>query len=147
MSISSALPVGEPSVVPGGNYKATVRGEVSEQTSKFDTNKVYYTLPLTLQNREGETFDFVWAFGPKSPAYIKFLGLLGGVTAPSGKVSPPMVYEGKSFEVKIGEAMNREKTRTINSVLDCWSDNSAAFKKMQDANKAADDEIKDSIPF
>ena len=137
MSYSAPLPVGEPSVVPMGYYTATIQGEVSEQTSKFDSAKTYYTLPLKLQNREGEEFDFTWAFGPRSPVYLKFLEILGGMITPSGKINPPVSYEGKVFMIKLGEQMNKDKTRLVNSVLEVSTDNPPAAKKDKD----------DALPF
>lgn len=135
MSYSSPLPVGEPSVVPMGLYSATIQGEVSSQTSKFDATRTYFTLPLKLQNHQGEEFDFIWAFSPKSPVYLKFLGILGGMATPSGKINPPGIYEGRVFMIKLGEQMNKEKTRLVNSVLEVWPDNppAAAKEKEDDA--------------
>lgn len=138
---SSVLPVGEPTIVPGGIYTATVQGEVSEQTSKFDPNRHYYILPLKLQSQDGEEFDFTWAFGPKSPVYIKFLELIGGKVSPSGKVIPPDDYEGRTFLIKIGEQMNKDKTKTINSVLEVWPET----RKHSKTIAPADDDL--PIPF
>ncbi len=130
---SSALPIGEPTIVPGGLYTATIVGEVSEQTSKFDSSRHYYTLPLKLHSASGEEFDFTWAFGPKSPVYIKFLELIGGVATASGKVHPPDEYEGRTFTIKIGEQMNKEKTKTINSVLEVWPETRKGSKPVPPA--------------
>ena len=61
---------------------------------------------------------------------------------PSGKVHPPEDYEGKTFLIKIGEQMNKEKTRTINSVLEVWPETRKAAKA---AAPADDDDV--PVPF
>ena len=133
---SAALPVGEPNVVPMGVYYATIKGEVAEKASTFDPSRTFYTLPLALRSTSGEDFDFTWAFGPRNPAYIKFLELLGGQKSPSGKTIPPTTYQGRTFMIKLGEQMNKDKTRTINSVLEVWA-----------AAGTAPEDHEDGVPF
>ncbi len=156
MTSKSAWPVGEPSVVPGGVYVATIRGEMVEQTSKFDANRIYYTLPLDLRSQDGSEFEFVWAFGPRAPVYLRFLEIQGGTILPNGKVVPPVVQEGKPFLIKIGEQMNKEKTKTVNSVLEVWPNNRRTVKEDQEAAGPAEgsdplDEAEhgkgDGVPF
>ena len=118
---TALLPVGEPNVVPMGVYFATIKGEVGAKPSTFDPSRTFFTLPLSLRSNTGEDFDFTWAFGPRNPAYIKLLELLGGQKSPSGKTIPPTIYQGKAFMIKLGEQMNKDKTRTVNSVLEVWA--------------------------
>ena len=146
MSTSSRLPIGEPLLVPGGTYRATIQGEAAEQTSKFDSNRVYWTLPLNLRNQEGEDFKFVWRFGPKNPAYNSALEIIGGVTTASRKIHPPLEYVGKSFMIKIGESFSREK-KLVNSVIEVWADTRRAGIEQGDTTTADAEGEKDDVPF
>lgn len=145
MTSTANWPVGEPAIVPSGTYRASVRDEMTKQQSKFDSAKSYFLLPLMLINREGETFDFSWAFSPRNPIYLRFLALMGGTIEDSGKVLPPSTCAGKTFMIKVTEQRSRDKSRQVNAVMDVWADHTAAIKERNEAAKAEEDLIE--IPF
>ena len=147
------LPAAIPGVLPMGEYVCEIKAEAEKKASQFDPSKSYFELPLSVQNANGEYFDFNFVFNPKTPIYPDFLKLLGGQTQPTGIISPPLEpYVGKKFMARITERpAKNDKSRMVNEIIAVWlynpEQNPEEKKEEKNQSEPQQKETEDEVPF
>ncbi len=142
----SQLPTAIPNILPEGEYKFEIT-DVKEFSSTFGAGS-YWKMYFSVQDVNGENFDFSLSINPKMQRYHDILRALEVEPDEQGFMHPPDDVVGMKFRGDIyqRQAAN-DKSKTINDIKNLQPTMKSSNPKSKASFPAEEDPGDSKVPF